>query len=197
MSETNDVTLLLNHVAEGDDEAVGLLYEAVYPELRLIAHQRLLRNRPGETLNTTALVHEAYLKLVDQDRAEFNGRAHFFATASKAMRYILIDYARERMAAKRGGGAAKVSLSAVELADGEPSEVENRASELLTLNDALDRLSSIDERLGRLVEYKFFGGLTYAEIADVTELSVPTVKRDWARARAWLYRLMQDGNDPD
>ena len=188
----DQVTQLLHDVAGGDDAAAGVLYDAVYDQLRQIAHQRLIRNRPGQTLNTTALVHEAYLRLVDQTHAAWNDRAHFFATASRAMRFILIDYARERMAQKRGGGQPDVSLTPVHLADSDGRPADERAADLLTLNQALDQLMAANERLGRLVEYKFFGGLTYPEIAEVTGWSVPTIKRDWRRARAWLYRLMQD-----
>ena len=186
------VTQLLHDVAGGNSDAANVLYDAVYDELRQIAHQRLIRNRPGQTLNTTALVHEAYLRLVNQTQAAWNNRAHFFATASRAMRFILIDYARERMAQKRGGGQPDVSLTPVHLADGDGQAADDRAADLLTLNQALDQLMAANERLGRLVEYKFFGGLTYAEIAEVTGWSVPTIKRDWSRARAWLYRLMQE-----
>ena len=182
----NQITQLLHQVSQGDADAQDQLYPAIYDELRRIAHDRLLRNRPGETLNTTALVHEAYLRLVDQTQAEWNDRSHFFATASRAMRFILIDYARKRTAQKRGGPREDVPLSAVQIA------ADERSADLLTLNDALDQLTTYSERLARLVEYRFFGGLTYDEIADVTGRSVPTVKRDWKRARAWLYRAMQD-----
>ena len=189
------LTQLLHAARDGNAAAADDLYQHVYDELRRIAHQRLRRHRPGETLNTTALVHEAYLRLIDQTQAEWNDRAHFFATASQAMRYILIDYVRRRMAEKRGGGQRDVPLSAVQMG----TEADARSADLLTLNDALDRLAAYDERLARLVEYRFFGGLTYDEIAEVTQWSVPTLKRDWRRARAWLYRAMQEtppaGND--
>lgn len=190
--QPHPVTRLLHDVAGGDDDAAHALYDAIYDELRQIAHQRLLRNRPGQTLNTTALVHEAYLRLVDQTQARWNDRAHFFATASRAMRFILIDYARERTAQKRGGGLPDAPLTSVHLADADTHAADERAADLLTLNDALNQLMTTNERLGRLVEYKFFGGLTYPEIAEVTGWSVPTIKRDWRRARAWLYRLMQE-----
>ncbi|MDX1548203.1 MAG: sigma-70 family RNA polymerase sigma factor [Rhodothermales bacterium] len=179
------ITVLLQKLSEGDREAQNDLYPAVYGELRRIAHDRLRHHRPGETLNTTALVHEAYLRLVDQTRAGWNDRAHFFATASRAMRFVLIDYARRRTAKKRGGATPDVPLSAIQLA------ADERSADLLSLDDALEKLSTHSERLARLVEYRFFGGLTYEEIAEVTALSVPTVKRDWQRARAWLYRAMR------
>lgn len=179
------ITELLRGARQGDREAANHLYDAVYDQLREIAHQRLGRNRPGETLNTTGLVHEAYIRLVDQTQVAANDRGHFFALASRAMRFVVIDYARRRTAQKRGGSDENIPLDAVQIGTIE------RTLDLLALDEALDNLSAFDERLGRLVEYRFFGGLTYEEIAEVTELSVPTVKRDWQRARAWLFRAMQ------
>ena len=134
-------------------------------------------------------------KLVDQTRAAWQDRAHFFALAARAMRFILVDYARARTAQKRGGTQADLRLDGLQIAEDDRADA--RAEDLLTLNRALDRLAGFDERLSQLVEYRFFGGLTYEEIADVTGRSVPTVKRDWRRARAWLYRVMQDdAGDP-
>ncbi len=185
MSDEGYITRLLIDARGGDSSAANHLYDAVYDELRRIAHQRLLRYRPTDTLNTTALVHEAYIRLVDQSEAAVNDRAHFFALASRAMRFVLIDYARQQAALKRGGPQDDLSLSAVQVG------TTDRTIELLTLNDALDQLSAFSERLGRIVEYRFFGGLTYEEIAEVTGLSTPTVKRDWQRARTWLHRAMQ------
>ncbi|HMB91408.1 MAG TPA: sigma-70 family RNA polymerase sigma factor [Rhodothermales bacterium] len=185
----DNITLLLKQASEGHAEAQQNLYPVVYDELLRIAHGRLVRYRPGETLNTTALVHEAYLKLVDQSQAEWNDRAHFLATASRAMRFILIDYARRRTAQKRGGQAHEVPLSAVQIA------ADERSADLISLNDALDKLAAYSERLAQLVEYRYFGGLTYEEIAEVTGWSVPTVRRDWKRARVWLYRAIQPDRD--
>lgn len=179
------ITALLHKTQTGDAHAYEKLFPLVYDELRLIAHQRLLKHRPGDTLNTTALVHEAYLKLIDQPEQTLADRAHFFALASRAMRFILVDYARSKTAAKRGGKDVDLPLSQVQIG------IESKAVEMLALDQALETLSQHDERLGKLVEYKFFGGLTHKEIADVTGLSIPTIKRDWRRARAWLYRLMQ------
>jgi RNA polymerase sigma factor (TIGR02999 family) len=156
----------------------------VYDALRDVAHRRLRKHGFGETLGTTALVHESYLRLVDQARAGAQDRAHFLALASRAMRFILVDYARARTAEKRGGRNPDVPLDAVQLA------ADDSAVDLLELADALERLAAVDKRLGDVVEYRFFGGLTFDEIAEVTGLSVPTVKRDWARARAWLHRSM-------
>lgn len=184
-----DTTRLLKKWSAGDDSAFDELFPRVYEELKAIAHHRLVSG-PGEpAVATTVLVHEAYLKLVDSDHARVGDRAHFLAIASRAMRFILVDQARARMAKKRGGPEPLVPLDEVEVAS-----VEHAAEEIITLNDALERLATFDERLGRVVEYRFFGGMEYEEIADATGRSVPTVKRDWARARAWLYDFMSDGS---
>jgi len=185
-----DTTQLLAQSRAGDEPSREVLLPRLYEELRRIAHAGLVRHRPGDTLNTTALVHEAYLKLVDGARAGWHDRAHFIALASRAMRFILVDYARARTVGKRGGGQIVLPLDESRVA------AEDRAEDLLDLHEALERLSEADERLGRLVEYRFFGGMTHEEIADVTGQSVPTVKRDWRRARAWLYHTMQEGVRP-
>jgi RNA polymerase sigma factor (TIGR02999 family) len=180
-----DTTQLLRDSRHGNRDAFDQLFSRVYDELRQIARQRLLRHRPGDTLSTTALVHEAYLKLVDQTNAGANDRAHFLALASRAMRFVLVDHARAQRAQKRGGGVVAVPLDAVQVAADEPP------ADLLALDDALERLSRFSERQSQLVEYRFFGGLSYEEIAEVTGLSVRTVKREWARARTWLYTYMR------
>jgi RNA polymerase sigma factor (TIGR02999 family) len=185
MTEQIDTTQLLREARAGDRAAFDQLFERVYEELRRIAHQRLQRHRRGETLSTTALVNEAYLRLVDQGGVEVRDRAHFFALASRAMRFILVDYARAQAAQKRGGGVAAVPLDAVQVA------ADERAADVLALHEALDALALRSERLSRMVEYRFFGGLSYDEIAEVVGCSVPTVKRDWGRARAWLYQSMR------
>jgi len=185
-----DTTRLLKEWSAGDDGAFDELFPRVYEELKAIAHHRLVSG-PGEpTVATTVLVHEAYLKLVDSDRARVNDRSHFLAIASRAMRFILVDHARARMAKKRGGPAPPVALDDVQVAS-----VEQAAEEIITLNDALERLATYDARLGRVVEYRFFGGMEYEEIAEATGRSVPTIKRDWARARAWLYEFMSEESD--
>lgn len=189
MNLPTDITQLLQEASSGDHEAAGHLYGQVYDELRQIAHYRLSKHRPGATLNTTALVHEAYLRLIDHDAVEWQDRAHFFAASSRAMRFIIIDYARKWSAQKRGGHLDKVPLSDIQLG------TEERVDDLLTLNDALEKLAAVSERQSQLVEYRFFGGLTYQEIAEVTGRSVPTVKRDWQRARTWLYHAMQAESD--
>lgn len=186
ISTEHHITQLLLAASGGHSGAFDELMPLVYDEMRRIAHQRLLGYRPGDTLNTTALVHEVYLKLVNQKEASWQDRAHFFALASRAMRFILVDYARTRTAEKRGGRQADVPLDAVQIA------TEERTADLLALNEALERLAASSERLALLVEYRFFGGLTYEEIAEVTGWSLRTVRRDWRRARAWLYNEMEE-----
>lgn len=183
VTSTADTTALLLAGRSGDRDAFDRLFVQVYDELRRIAHARLREARP-ETLSTTGLVHELYLRLVDQSRVSWSDRAHFLALASRAMRCILVDHARASSAEKRGGGRAPVTLT-------DSASVGTEAgADLLALDEALEKLTSRSERLGKLVEYRFFGGLSYEEIAEVTSLSVPTVKRDWSRARTWLHRWM-------
>jgi RNA polymerase sigma factor (TIGR02999 family) len=174
-----EVTALLHAAAEGDAHAADALMHQVYDALRRIAHRQLRGERADHTLNTTALVHEAWMKLVRQD-AGFSNRAHFLGVAALAMRRILVTYAKARLAAKRGGGVRAVTL--------EPGRVPdpNAPEGLLALDDALEGLLALDERMGKVVLYRFYAGLTEPEIADALDVSVPTVKRDWRRARAWL-----------
>jgi RNA polymerase sigma factor (TIGR02999 family) len=190
MSRLPDHTDLLHSARSGSRAAFDELFALAYDELKRAAHHRLARNRAGETLSTTVLVHEAYVRLVDQSRAQWVDRAHFLALASRAMRFVLIDHVRARRAQKRGGGAYEVRLDEVELA------AEAQGPDLLALHEALERLTAFSPRLGRLVEFRFFGGLTYEEIAEAAGTSVPTVKRDWVRARAWLFQAMRAETDP-
>ena len=183
--DPTDTTRLLLDARAGDRHAYDRLFGQVYEELRRIAHQRVQHHRRGETLSTTALVQEVYRRLVDQGAAGATDRAHFFALASRAMRFILVEYARSRLAKKRENGGAVVPPDAVQVA------ADERAADLIALHEALEILGRRNDRLGRMVEYRFFGGLSYDEIADVMDCPVPTVKRDWSRARAWLYRTMQ------
>lgn len=189
MSSHVDTLSLLRARHAGDESVVDALFGRLYGELRDIAHQRLRAFRPGDTLNTTALVHEAYVKLIDQGSADLQDRAHFMALASRAMRFVLIDYARSRSAAKRGGDGVAVTLDRVQVAAGE------RATDLLQLDAALSELGEAEPRLAEVVELRFFGGLSHEDVAAVTGRSVPTVKRDWTRARAWLFRSMQEPLD--
>jgi RNA polymerase sigma factor (TIGR02999 family) len=186
-SRSGTVTRLLNDVGAGSARAVDDLLPLVYDELKALAAGKLRAERDDHTLNTTALVHEAYLKLVDQTRVEWQSRAHFFAVAAQAMRRILINYAKMTNAAKRGGG---VPLLALDEAGGEFSA--GQADELVALDAALDELEQFNERGARVVTYRFFGGLTYEEIADVLGVSPITVRRAWDTARAWLRRRLRD-----
>ena len=176
------VTELLVAAKDGDRKAFDRLLPAVYGELRRLARRQLGRERYGHTLLATDLAHEAYLKLVDQARVEWQGRAHFFAVAARAMRQVLIDYARKRTAEKRGGDWVRTTLGDQGFAKAYSPE------QLLALDQALDRLAELDERLPRVVEMRFFAGLKEKEIAEVLDTSERTIQRDWARARAWLYK---------
>ena len=182
MKSHPDITGLVIDLRSGSPSAVDDLFPLVYEELRRIAHFHLSGERQDHTLSTTALVHEVYIKLVDQTRTGWQDRAHFCAVASKAMRRILIDYARRRNAQKRGGSKSPISLDDREVA------MKEKAAILVSLDEALDRLGDFDPRSAQVVEMRFFGGLSEQEIAEVTEVSVRTVRRDWAKARAWLYK---------
>ena len=191
MDRTGEVTLLLHQAHAGDDGALDRLFPMIYDELHRMAHRHLQREYSARTLRTTDLVHEAYLKLVAPERLDFDSRAHFFGASARAMRQILIDYARQRKTAKRGGGAQKVSLDNEPLhLNGPELSVDACADSLLELDMALERLAQLNERLSQIVEYRFFGGLTAEETATVMNLSVRTVKRDWRKARAWLYQAL-------
>ena len=182
MDSRGEVTRLLVAVKQGDRDALNKLIPLVYEELRRIAHRQLRNEGSDRTLTTTALVHEAYLKLFAGSPLDWQSRAHFFAISARAMRRVLVNYAVSRKAQKRGGGQPKVSLDeAMVMAD-------ERSEDLLALDEALQQLEAIDARHGRVVECLFFGGLSIAETAEVLEVSPATVKRDWNMARAWLNR---------
>lgn len=182
MTDAGDITGLLEQARDGDEAALDKLFEAVYRQLRAIAHNRRERWYLDDTLNTTALVHEAYLKLVRQENIHWRDRSHFFAAASRAMRHILINYAEKRRAAKRGGAQQPVSLEDNPIAD------DDTASELIALDQALKNLEQLEPRQARVVECRFFAGLPVPETAEVVGISEATVKRDWALARAYLRR---------
>lgn len=184
MAQASDVTGLLVAWSDGEEAAGPPLMDAVYDELRRVARGFLLRERRDHSLPATALVHEAYLKLVDQRRVRWQNRAQFFAVAAHVMRRLLVDHARARCATKRGSG---VTLPL----DGHDGSVEPRSADLLALDAALDKLTAIDPRQARLVELRFFGGLTVDEAAAVLGIAAITVKRDWALSRAWLYRELR------
>jgi RNA polymerase sigma factor (TIGR02999 family) len=181
--EEHDVTLLLRQWSDGDRQALHALLPIIYDELRQVAHQYLHREPREQTLQTTALVHEAYLKLIDQRSVNWQSRAHFFAIAAQAMRRILIDNARKRSATKREG--EKISLEDVAIIS------TDRAEHLLALDEALQRLEEFDSQQSRIVELRYFGGLTIEETAAAMDLSPATVKREWAMARAWLYQAIK------
>ncbi|MGD8495174.1 MAG: sigma-70 family RNA polymerase sigma factor [Gemmatimonadales bacterium] len=191
-ASAREITRLLDAHAAGDREALDRLIPLVYDDLRRIAHNRLRSERASHTLDTTAVVHEAYLRLVDVSDPSWNGRAHFFAVSSKLIRNLLIDYARRRKADKRGGGAIKIPLSGELDAVGD----EPRSVDLLALDEALTALALRDPRLEQVVECRFFGGLSVRETAGVLDVSVRTVERDWTRAKAYLYRALSAGTPP-
>lgn len=179
-----EITDLLGACSNGDRNAFDRLIPLVYDDLRAIAHGRLQLERSDHTLNTTAIVHEAYIKLVDQATATWRDRAHFFAVSSKVIRNLLIDHARRRKTAKRGGGA--ICLPLIERLVGE----EPRTVDLLALDEALRSLGRLDARLERVVEYRFFGGLTMPETAEALGVSLTTAETDWRRARTYLFKAL-------
>ena len=181
---SQQVTVLLAKWAQGDREALDALTPLVYNELRKLAKSYLRRERVGHTLEGTALVHEAYLRLIDQREVEWRNRNHFFALAAELIRRILVDHARAKIAAKRGGNNVKLSL------DEAMTPVDEKDLDLLALNDALDALERTDAQGSRIVELRYFAGLTIEETADVLQISTATVKRDWVMAKAFLKREM-------
>ncbi len=183
-AQSDNLTELLLDWKHGDESALARLTPLVYDELRRIAHRYVQRERNGHTLQTTALVHEAYLRLAGDQQIEWQDRAHFFAVTAQVMRHILIDHARRRRYAKRGGDPQQVSLSEAH------AMTQERASELVALDEALDELAEVDPRKARVVELRYFGGLSLEETAEVVEISVMTVRRDWRAAKAWLFKTM-------
>ena len=177
-----DVAGLLHEARTGDADAMERLLPLVYDDLRRIAHRQLAGERDGHTVSTTALVHEAYLRLVDHRNADWEDRAHFLGVAAQAMRRVLVDYARRHRAAKRDGALYRVPLDDAMLV------VEERADLLLGMDEALTRLAALDARQGRVVECRFFGGLTEDETAAVLGVTARTVRRDWIKARGWLHQ---------
>jgi RNA polymerase sigma-70 factor (ECF subfamily) len=179
------VTQLLQQWNHGDDAALAELTPLVYEELRRLAHHYMEGERPGHTLQTTALVNEAYLRLADQTNSNWQSRAHFFAVAARAMRGILVNYAKSNQAQKRGGGAARIELDEAAILSPEQSK------EIVDLHEALERLATLNSRKARVVELKYFGGLNHDEIAEVMKISTVTVRRDWMFAKTWLYDELQ------
>ncbi|HET6567257.1 MAG TPA: sigma-70 family RNA polymerase sigma factor [Rhodothermales bacterium] len=183
-----DVTQLLHEASQNNREAIDRLFPLVYNELRVLARRQHFAFSDVETLNTTALVHEAYLKLVGNEIQDWKDRSHFFGVAASAMRHILLDYVKARKTQKRGGGLPHIPL------DDDLILTDTEAEELLALNEALERLEKINPRQGKVVECRFFGGMTVEEAATVLDISPATVKRDWHQAQVWLYRELRDGN---
>jgi RNA polymerase sigma factor (TIGR02999 family) len=184
VDDGRDVTALLLELRDGDRAAMDRIFPIIYAELHRIAHAQIMRERDGHTLSATALVHEAYFKLVDVTRVEWRDRTHFLSMAARAMRRILIDYARQHGRLRRGGDLRRVTLDEGVVA------AEQQADTLLALDLALEQLGQLDERLARLVECRFFGGLTEEDTAEVLGVSVRTVRRDWVKARGWLERAL-------
>ena len=180
----HQVTRLLQEWSEGDETALAKLMPLVHDELHQLAHQHMRRENAGHVLQTSALINEAYLRLVDQPQIRWQSRAHFFGIAARLMRHILVDDARKRNAAKRGGSFIQVPL------DEASTLIQEQAANVSALDDALQRLEAIDERQGKIVELRFFGGLSIEETAEVLKVSPGTVMRDWTFARAWLRNEM-------
>ena len=183
-----EVTQLLAAWGKGDRSALDQLFPLVHDELRRIAQRQMSHERPGHTLQATALVNEAYLKLAGQDGFEWHNRVHFFAVCAQVMRHILIDHARAHARAKRGGGVVQVSLDEAVLIEGQPPE------HFLALDEALRFLERVDPQKGRIVELRYFGGLSIEETAEVLDISPRTVRREWRRSKAWLYRMITEGS---
>jgi len=181
VSEPQSVSELLVKWRAGDEESLSRLVPLVYEKLRRLAHYHLRKERPGHTLQTTALVHEAYLQLARQEPMEFANRAHFFAVCAQLMREILVQYARRRNAAKRGGGGFNLAL------DHALAIAERRSVDLIALDDALNGLAKLDPQQARIVELRFFGGLSIEDTSDVLNMSPATVKRHWMTAKVWLH----------
>ncbi len=178
---------LLRDWSNGDQAALDKVMPVVYQELRRLAHHYMRRERPGHTLQTTALVNEAYLRLADYKKMRWQSRSHFFAVAAQVMRRILVEQARSKNYAKRGGGAEKISLDETAIVSA------GRSAEVIAVDDALTELESWDARKGRIVELRFFGGLSIEETADVMKVSPTTVQREWRSAKAWLHKAISDG----
>ena len=186
----SEVTLLLQGWRNGDRNALDALLPLVYGELRRLAHFQLQRERQDHTLQTAALVHEAYLRLIGLNPPHWESRTHFFAIAAQLMRQILVDYARRHVAVKRGGGACKLSLEEATLVS------KQKDVDVLSLDDALKALAKIDPRQSRVVELRFFAGLSLEEISEALEIAPATVQRDWTAARAWLHREISRNSRP-
>lgn len=186
-TDQNEITHLLHDWKSGDQQALSKLMDVVYDQLKLMAHRYTIRERKDHTLNTTGLVHEAFLRIADQNNREYQNRSHFYAIISTCMRRVILEMARSRNAQKRGNGAVKVGLEDHFVIAPED------AGQILSVNDALEKLETFDPRLSKIVEYRYFGGLKLEEIADAMECSLSTVKRDWRLAKTWLQHEFNGG----
>lgn len=184
-SEKSNITRLLILACSGNEDAYDQLFPLVYNHLRDIAQRQLARERSGHTLQKTELVHEVYLKLIDQTKINWKNRNHFYAIATKAMRQILVDYARKKTAQKRGGKQQRLTFNE------EKINLEQHAEDLIALNDLIDRMAQFDKRKSRVVEMRFFAGMTIREIAELLEVSTRTVDRDWLKARTWIHKELK------
>lgn len=191
MPTQHDVSQLLIAWSDGDQAALEKLLPLVNAELRRLAARYMRRERQGHSLQSSDLVNEAWLRLVNQNQVEWRNRAHFFGIAAQLMRRILIDHARKYKYQKRGGGAVRISL------DEAAAVTEARAAELIAVDEALEKLAAIDQRKARIIELRFFGGLDLDETAEVMGVSSPTVQREWRAAKAWLYRILTEGENGD
>ena len=187
-SDEPQITQLLAAWSEGDETALDAMMPLVYGELHRMARRFMARQNPGHTLQPTALINEAFIKLVGNENKEWKNRAHFFGVAAQAMRHILVDYARSRNYAKRGAGAQRVEL------DEAVAVTDEASGDIVALDDALNELSKVDRRKSQVVELRYFGGLTVEETAEVLKVSTITVMRDWSLAKAWLYRELAKGD---
>lgn len=186
MANKNNITELLIDARTGNEQAFDQLFPLVYDQLRAVAGRQLAGERSGHTLQKTSLVHEVYIKLIDQTRIEWQDRTHFYAIAARAMRQILVDYARKKKARKRGGKHHhRITL------DEDQIDIDNHAQELLEINDLIDKIAKFDKRKSRVVEMRFFGGMTIREIAELLDVSTRTVDRDWLKARTWLHKELK------
>lgn len=186
MKKEASVTKLLIEVQKGDESAYDTLFETVYNRLKDIARQQLVHEKKGFTLSKTALVHELYIKLIDQAAIDWQSEAHFFAISAKAMRQVLVDHARKKAAQKRGGDRQRVTLQDDIL------DLEQQAEDLIAINDLIDKMAGFDERKSRVVEMRFFAGMTIREIAEIMEVSTRTIDRDWLKAKTWLHKELKN-----
>ncbi|NGP87219.1 sigma-70 family RNA polymerase sigma factor [Fodinibius halophilus] len=182
----SNITQLLVQASSGDQQAYDKLFPMVYNRLREIAHRQLGKEHTEHTLQKTELVHEAYLKLTDINKLDWQNRAHFFAIATKAMRQILIDYARKKTAQKRGGQQQRISFEEGKI------DLDRHAQDLIALNDLIDKMAEFDERKSRVAEMRFFTGMTNREIAEILDVSTRTIDRDWLKARSWLHKELKN-----